>query len=774
MFKNRISLYVCVLAAFAGLLVADVADGTTFVEMDEEMLLHSSDAVVVGTVTAIESGGDPDGPIYTYVHILPERVIKGPLGLDQVVLREPGGSAGERVEWVYGVPEFWVGQRSLLFLSRNPDGTLQTHSLAMGKYALSVDVAGHTTAVRDLGFGASVLIPSTGELVEAPRHTQRFLPLLRRLRQLAHTERQRHSEVRPLTLVPRELASISTRFQEAFTFLGSPPARWFQPDSAQPVTYLIDSTGDAALGFATSRAAVDAGFSAWSSVPTSNLTLQDAGTTAPGAFNQCNINRIVFNDPSNELTHPTSCGGVLALGGYCTGGGTKVVNGTSFAQIVVGKITFNNGWGGCSFWNQCNLAEVVTHELGHTIGLGHSTDASATMYAMAHFDGRCAALTSDDIAGVNAIYPAVGAPTRTNTPTPSQTRTWSPTQTPPPTSTKTATPSPNPTATQTATPVPPATPIPTATAAPVPVGVSGQISYYGNALPVAGATVELQGSAPAAVQTDTNGQFAFANLTPGNWQIQPAKTGDTANGVDILDAVSILEATAGTRTLSAKQQLACDVSGDGTVDIIDAVLILQYTVGLTTRFPVAQNCNSDWLFVPEPATLRNVRGFPPLIGGTRCQSGAIGLQPLASLASNQNFSAVLFGDCTGNWQPTGSGAVSTVKPVTQQVRLGRMRAVAKTHNLRAPIYVNVEQPFRALEVEIHYDPTTLRPVTARLMPSVGQALLASNLSIPGTVRLALASSQPISTGAVSMLEFEPLGAQLRTSADIVHAAVGLE
>ncbi|MFI5395968.1 MAG: matrixin family metalloprotease [Candidatus Binatia bacterium] len=754
--------------AFAGLLVAEVAFGTTFILMDDETLLHSSDVVVVGTVTAIESGGDPGGPIYTYVHVLPERVIKGPVGLDPVVLREPGGSTGERVEWVYGVPEFSVGERSLLFLSRNPDGTLQTHSLAMGKYALRVDATGRTTAVRDLGFGASVFIPSTGDLVDAPRHTQRFLPLLRRLRKLAHNERPRSSGAPPITLVPHELARIPTRFQDAFTFLGSPPGRWFQPDSGQPVTYLIDSTGDAALGFATSRAAVDAGLSAWSNLPASDLTLQDSGTTAPGAFNQCSINRIVFNDPSNELTHPTNCGGVLALGGYCTGGGTKVVNGTSFAQIVVGKITFNSGWGSCSIWNQCNLAEVATHELGHTIGLGHSTDTNATMYAMAHFDGRCAAVTSDDIAGVNAIYPAVGAPTRTNTPPPS------PTRTPPPTSTKTTTPSPNPTATQTVTPIPPATPTPTATTAPVPVGVSGQISYYGNALPVTGATVELQGSVPAAVQTDTNGQFAFADITPGNWQIQPAKTGDMANGVDILDAVSILEATTGIRTLSAKQQLACDVSGDGTVDIIDAVLILQYTVGLTTRFPVAQNCNSDWAFVPEPAAAPNAVSFPPLIGGTSCQSGAIGFLPLTGEAGNQNFSAVLFGDCTGHWQPAGSGAVSALVPVTQHVRLGRMRAVPRTHNLRAPIYVDVEQPFHALEIELRYDPTTLRPVTARLMPSTGQALLASNLIIPGTVRLALASSQPISASAVAMVEFEPLGTQLGTSADIVHAAVGVE
>jgi hypothetical protein len=83
------------------------------------------------------------------------------------------------------------------------------------------------------------------------------------------------------------------------------------------------------------------------------------------------------------------------------------VNGTTFNRIVEGDVVFNDGWDGCGFYeNFSNLAEVATHELGHVLGLSHSTDATATMHSMAHFDGRGASLRADDENGLRAIYPA--------------------------------------------------------------------------------------------------------------------------------------------------------------------------------------------------------------------------------------------------------------------------------------------------------------------------------------------------------------------------------
>jgi hypothetical protein len=107
---------------------------------------------------------------------------------------------------------------------------------------------------------------------------------------------------------------------------------------------------------------------------------------------------------------PVNCTGTLAMGGFFRSTTeSRVVNGTTFMRILDGNVVFNDGWQGCGFYETfANFAEVATHELGHVLGLGHSGDPTATMFAEAHFDGRGAALRADDLAGLRTIYPAPG------------------------------------------------------------------------------------------------------------------------------------------------------------------------------------------------------------------------------------------------------------------------------------------------------------------------------------------------------------------------------
>lgn len=55
------------------------------------------------------------------------------------------------------------------------------------------------------------------------------------------------------------------------------------------------------------------------------------------------------------------------------------------------------------FLLEYNLYRVAAHELGHSLGLSHSTDIGALMYPNYIFSGDVQ-LSQDDINGIQAIY----------------------------------------------------------------------------------------------------------------------------------------------------------------------------------------------------------------------------------------------------------------------------------------------------------------------------------------------------------------------------------
>lgn len=300
--------------------------------------------------------------------------------------------------------------------------------------------------------------------------------------------------------------------------------------------------------------------------------------------------------------------------------------------------------------------------------------------------------------------------------------------------------------------------------------------------PVGGAAVQLAatgpggGGAASTVQTDTSGQFAFTGLSSGDWMIAPQKIGDAGQAIDADDALYALQATVGALTLSPMQTMACDVNGDGVVNAIDAIYILQYVVDMIPSFPVAQSCGSDWGFMPEPDATVNQQVVPPNTSGTTCQDGAIAFTPLATAATNQNFAAVLFGDCTGNWTSSGSALqalLSVPAAATPAVRLGRVQRHGR--RLRIPVVVTPTATYHTVTLAVQYDAAQLAAPRVRRVSGSRQALLAVNKRQPGTLRISMASIDALAPGRVLVLEFTQTSAQLDGAPlSILRAAIGNE
>lgn len=262
--------------------------------------------------------------------------------------------------------------------------------------------------------------------------------------------------------------------------------------------------------------------------------------------------------------------------------------------------------------------------------------------------------------------------------------------------------------------------------------------YYSGQVAVAGAVVRA-GAAPSAT-TDASGHYLLGNVPATAVVVTAERIGGTGGAISPLDAAWVLQAVVGLRALSAEQLLACDVTGNGSASALDATFILQHTVGLLDRLPVAEICDSDWAFIPEPAAAPGQTLIQPRPGSQSCTPGGIAYETVASTLAAQDFAALVFGDCTGNWRPPGaasarrgSGAAGVTAGTLRPVRGGRVAL---------SIAPDSRQSIQAMQVRVRYDASALRVVHTRLVGPARDAMLATNADPPGTLHIAVASAAP--------------------------------
>jgi hypothetical protein len=168
----------------------------------------------------------------------------------------------------------------------------------------------------------------------------------------------------------------------------------------QTVPYEVNAASSQELGRETTLSLIADSYASWRAPNCSDFTYSYEGETNDDYQTGDQINTLVWRYEGSSF--PRELGGASTIG--------VTLSSAYGGRAIDGDIVFNgidHTWViGANRFGEVDAQSIITHEVGHQLGLDHSPYQSATMYAAYLGGDGSASLSSDDISGVCNLYPS--------------------------------------------------------------------------------------------------------------------------------------------------------------------------------------------------------------------------------------------------------------------------------------------------------------------------------------------------------------------------------